>query len=394
MSGFSDVARSQPGASSRLRALILPLVLGGAVVVVAAALVIMLTVISPKRSATASFDAAKVAYNQAQSDLSNATSPAKSVADSADPRQLTDSSMLTTLQADLAAAGGYAPYTAGAPSRTVAIRQQTSTLNSQATAMESLAAQLASDGKAVRASQTSWAKTTLSDEIANATSLYNADDLADATSRNDLQSAINLAQIALAGLDRADPASIGTTAQQAVQALQAAEQAVQQSQQQNTPKPCGGVTLPDGVDPMVCGGLPSDAITVTATSMSSGYSLSMFSMPSGNIGCFTDIGYVECDIANYSYTMPSSLQAGCSPEIGCGPQMVVTNSGQVKAGQNGGVPEWNEAKSEGAPLPVAQYGQVINFAPVACLSATDGVTCWDTVSHHGFKMAAQVLQYW
>ena len=391
----SGMAQPQSEGPSPRRALVLPLVLGAAVLIVMVALVIMLTVVSPRRAAAASFDAAKTAYNQAQSSLSNAASPAKSIADSADPRQLTDSSTLTTLQSDLATADGYAPYTAGAPSRAADIKRQTSALNGQVTVMEGLTTQLADDSKAVQANQTSWAKAAVSDEIANATSIHNADKLADAASRSGLQSAINAAQIALAGFDQADPASVGTTAQQTVQALQAAEQTMQQSQQQNTPAPCGGVTLPDGADQMVCGGMPAGAITVTPTQGSYGNTMNVFSMPSGNIGCWSDDGGVACDIGTATWSMPADLQQWCQGD-GCGSSnaMEITASGVVRALMNSGVSDWTEAKLEGLTMPVAQYGQVIDFAPIACLSATDGVTCWDTVTHHGFKMAAQILQYW
>jgi len=52
------------------------------------------------------------------------------------------------------------------------------------------------------------------------------------------------------------------------------------------------------------------------------------------------------------------------------------------------------ATKAGKKLPEFAYGTSMAHADWACLSATDGLTCWNTVTRHGFKLARAAQTVW
>jgi len=351
----------------------------GVAVVVVVALVVVFTVVLPGQQ----HNRAQTAYTHAQNNLANTITASQPVANTANSDQLDDPSTLDTLNQALTAANNYA-----APGTSL----DTSTLTSETDTVNNLTSDLSTAADAVKSSQTTWAKNTLTAAITQAQTAHDTSAGASSQSLADLQTQLDDANTLLAGMDKADPATVGASAVTAAAALTTAEQNVQATM-------CGGITLPAGVDPMVCGnGMPSGAVAVTPTPAQY-VSYTIFSLPSGNIACWLeDTGAGEgtrCSALTQTWTEPPEF-VQCDEVGDCFGQDIVIENGVVGASLSDDCSTWGCMKGSGevATVPVAQYGQVMNLNPVACLSATDGVTCWDTNTHHGFKMSEAQLQYW
>jgi len=372
---------------------------GGIVMIVAVALILTFTVFLPNSNTERNFTTAVAAYQQAQTDLSTQLSAAQTVAGYSDPGALDSPDVLSKLNTDIQSA----QQNTGAPAPPMAknkseIRQQTSDLQAKTNTMKTQAGTLQSDVQAVQASALAWAKAALTTAISDANQVYSQYSYSpDTASLNNLQDQINQAQQVLDGLDQADPSTYTSASQASINSLSNAQAAVIAK----APVKCGNIILPLGIDPMVCGGIPASARTFPIVVDS----WSMFEMPSHNIACYSN-GYGEttaatCEIKNHSWKFPSEFMTQCNIDtdnqfnISCDPNMVILyTDGTVGMGEHSDTPPWYVTKMYNVKLPVLQYGQTVSFGSAACLSASDGVTCWNVTNHHGYKMSASHFYYW
>lgn len=372
----------------------LPIIIGGAALIVAVALILTFAVFLPSRDAENKFNDAAAAFQQAQTNLLAKVSAAQSVLGYASSDRVDDQDTLITLNNDLqTAAQSTADQVPAMASGASAIKQQASDLQAKADAMTSLVATLQRDITAVQASVLSWATAALTAAIVDANQTYSDYSYGDKTTLSALQDQITQAQAALDGLATADPSTYATTVDDSVTALQTAQANVVAA----APVKCGDVLLPTGVDPMVCKGMPSNAKRVYKDSYFGWY----FEMPSKNVACYSDGQDVTCEIGSYTWKTPAALQAACKPaaDIGCNDNIfILSMNGKTSLAMFSGCDGPLCYVEHGGDNPIKptilQYGQVANFTSFACLSASDGVTCWNINNHHGYKMSKSQFLYW
>jgi len=383
---------AQPaGRPARRLGRLIGLGLGAVVLVVALALVASFVV--PHVSAATDFNRAVSDFGQAKDNLMRQIDDVAAVGSAYPADQLADASALDRFQAALATAR--ALVQADPPTMAAAtpdIRHQADALRDDIAAMETSQAALQVAAGAIQQTHLAWAKTTLTDAIAQAQQAQAAAaGQADPAAQAALEQLIGQAQQALAAVNQANLATLGDLVSQLVGGLGQAALAVQAP----PPAPVCGPNLPAGVDPMVCAGLPAGAVSVT---VGANPALAVFSMPSLNIGCAVagTLGAADapvvCEIVRYSWSLPAELVQPCGG--GCTPLISLVGGQVAVVNLPSGPAPWSQARSAGLAVPVLRYGQVADFSPVACLSATDGVTCWDTTTHHGFKMSSDHLVYW
>jgi hypothetical protein len=106
-----------------------------------------------------------------------------------------------------------------------------------------------------------------------------------------------------------------------------------------------------------------------------------FQTPSRNIGCAigTDSG-ARCDIAERSWTAPPK-PAGCELDWGNGVEVFGGTGAFTCAGDT--------TLGQGPPLP---YGSSDQAGPFRCTSRTQGVTCENTDTGHGFFISREQVQ--
>ena len=106
--------------------------------------------------------------------------------------------------------------------------------------------------------------------------------------------------------------------------------------------------------------------------------LTMFTSPSGNIGCDIDAASARCDIAERDWA-PPTRPADCRFAYGQG----ITVSA-------GGAPQFvcagDTALGAGEPL---EYGSSITAGALRCESADAGMSCRDTTTGRGFTISRQ-----
>jgi hypothetical protein len=126
----------------------------------------------------------------------------------------------------------------------------------------------------------------------------------------------------------------------------------------------GSTTTPDGETP------PADIEVADSAT---------FVSPTGNIGCFIDKTAVRCDIAERDWEPPKApadceldygqgitLSAGGAAELVCAGDTVLGSGGDELA-----------------------YGQSISAGLLRCESSEDGITCRDTETGRGFRIARE-----
>ena len=162
---------------------------------------------------------------------------------------------------------------------------------------------------------------------------------------------------------------------------------------------------------MVCGPAPRSTVTLPGVSMPliSDDMMYGFVSPTRNLACgLWDSGTVACEAIQLSVAMPPDPQASEAAQYsGCRQGFSVSDDG---AGIlcNGGVIVADQLPKT-ASAPVLNYGDIIvttdypnpyadidtsSNDPVACQSAMTGITCWDTVTAHGFSLAKDVAVFW
>jgi len=372
----------------------LPVILGGVALLVAVALILTFAVFLPNRAAENKFNDAVAAFQQAQADLTTQVIVAQGVSNYATADTVDDPTTLDKLNADLQNAvqstTAQVPAMAGGAS---AINQQVSDLQANTDTMRSLITTLQGDVAAVQASALSWATAALTSAISDANQTYSQYSYGDKTSLSALQDQITQSQAVLDGLSSADPSTYATIVQDNTVALQAAQDNVVSA----APIKCGDIILPRGVDPMVCKGMPSNAKTLSG----SPYFVWFFQMPSKNVACDSDGSTVICEIQSYSWKTPTDLMTQCQQvgaDVACNQNVFILDvDGSVSLGLFGGCDSPMcfilHGGTDFKPLTL-QYGQVANFKAFACLSASDGVTCWNVKNHHGYKMNKTKFLYW
>lgn len=106
--------------------------------------------------------------------------------------------------------------------------------------------------------------------------------------------------------------------------------------------------------------------------------LTMFSSPTGNIGCAIEPSGVRCDIGERDWSPPPK-PSGCAGDYGQGIALEAgSKPGFVCAGDS----------TLGAGEALA-YGQSIAAGLLRCESATTGMTCTDTETGRGFMLAKE-----
>ena len=366
---------------------------GVVILAVIVTLVLVFQVFVPRSDVEGQFNDALAAYNKSQSALAAEVAVAQSTVDASDADYLTDPSTLDTLNKTLQTAATNSkvpPPTMG--TSTGQIRSQVNAMQQQARSMDDQTTSLATAVSNVQANVVLWAKSALTTAISDANGAYTQYSYStDTDSLAALQSQISSAQNTLAAVDRMDPNSVTMTVLQALTDLSKAQQAVVAS----APVHCGDVILPKGVDARACGAVPDGAVTLPSV----GQWGAMFEMPSHNIGCYPKDNGITCEIGTHKWTAPSDLMDTCKTTnedpTQCDASMIVIDSnGVVGVGYHQDVPQWKAAKFEGVTVPVLQYGNAIDYSPVACVSAEDGLTCWNTYTHHGFKMSTSTFVSW
>ena len=384
---------ARPGKRRLTRGLKVLIGVGATVVVIVVALAVTLALVLPQRNASSDFTTAASAYTDAQAQLVQTLHDARSTLSNVPDGQVADPGIRNRFDAATANAANLVSAQVPAKADTIAgVAAQVAQLRTDTATLQASQSELQASTQALADSHRTWAQNTLTAAITQAQQAYTASaDLVDDPSvRDALQQQISQAQATVNSLSQASLDTVSGTVTQTTSALNAA---VATFQSHARIRCSNGVAPPTGVDPMVCGGVPSGATTPTVNLDYGVYG--MFAMPSQNIGC-TQHGYgtdeVICEIINHSWTLPTSLTDACSPEMGCEDVGII--AGAVAIVQHGDVPPWANAKAAKATIPVLKYGQVADFSPAACLSATDGITCWDTMTHHGFKMSASTFLNW
>lgn len=160
-----------------------------------------------------------------------------------------------------------------------------------------------------------------------------------------------------------------------------------------SPKPAcpQGVTLPSGVDPRACGPMPSNAKVFTEETI--------IASPSKNIGC--DLwpyfdgsldGSLSCVILQSTIKFPAK-PADCEYEwvnyVGLESRVTVGECRSDPSAASMALSGFDGFTYETVP-----YGSIVAIGQVACLSASEGMTCWNTKSGHGFQLARASLKTW
>jgi len=364
------------------------------IVVVLAVAVSLLMVFQPWRSTpqiTQDFNDAVSRYETSQQALT------QKIADAEDLKsidaQVSDPAVMDRLSSALDDAQS---KVASAPAMAESRRQienQTSQLTNQTQTCDDVAASLDQAMQAVSSGRIQYATDALNEAIASAQAVLDqSHSTGDQSARSALAIAIQRTKTIVSGLATADPASFAATISEQQSSLQQASQAVLGDQ----PMTCdNGVTVPVGINPMVCQSMPRTAIQ-TVVSGAAVASTTQFSMPSGNVGCTRnpyDTGMI-CEIIRKDWTLPSNLVPACPAGNSCGEPIAAIEDGNVTAVIRGDAPWANDINNSAVTVPVLAYGQVADLSPVACLSDEDGVICWDTSTHHGFQMSVIVFTYW
>ncbi|MDR0284166.1 MAG: hypothetical protein LBI33_04650 [Propionibacteriaceae bacterium] len=391
-----------PAASPRRRQSnwTLIIILAAVIALVAVGTSVYLGVIRPRGDlarAEADFTTASTEHEHAQADLNAALQAAGLY----DGRYTADEVSTEATTALATAADQAKPAVVPTPEPAAdapALRAQIAQMAGETTAAGQATAKLTAAMGNVDASVRQIGTDKLTAAIADAQTAWDASAglVKDESVRTTLSDAISTANTALAGLSEADPQDVVKTVADQIQALSTATAAISGNQKTQCP---GGVVLPTGIDPMVCGGMPATAI-VPQVPDGAGNTQVQFAMPSGNVGCTKQAYDVAalCEIIRKDWTLPETLAPACAandPRCDGGADPAL-KGGQVTYVRHTDVGPWTNNRAADPPLtiPVLAYGQVANFAPVACLSHVDGVVCWDTSTHHGFRMSVTTFDYW
>lgn len=108
--------------------------------------------------------------------------------------------------------------------------------------------------------------------------------------------------------------------------------------------------------------------------------LTLFSTPSGNIGCVMDPEYVRCDIRERSWEPPPE-PADCELDFGQG----------IELGADGKPSFICAGDTTLGAEDTLEYGETSKIGPYRCVSAAAGITC-QAESGHGFFLSKQTYE--
>ena len=176
-----------------------------------------------------------------------------------------------------------------------------------------------------------------------------------------------------------------------------------------------GVNIPAGVDAgIVCAASVSSTVRLPgfkAPGVDGGATTYYgFKSPTGNLSCdWSDGPTVECTARVMGVAYPHDPRNDDCPTdvMECAPRGLYV----ADDGTGVGMPNDVRVMDQIPDLPngpVLGYGQIalstdypMSYVsdirpqdPVACYSAQDGVTCWNTVTHHGIKISRTQAVYW
>jgi hypothetical protein len=121
--------------------------------------------------------------------------------------------------------------------------------------------------------------------------------------------------------------------------------------------------------------------TSTSTASTATVNLSTFKSPSGNIGCIIIDGGARCDIRQRNWS-PPPRPASCPNVVNFGQGLAVNRSGSGRF-----VCAGDTAMDPSAQALPYNTGTVVG--DISCTSATNGMSCTNTSSGHGFFIAIQ-----
>jgi hypothetical protein len=110
-------------------------------------------------------------------------------------------------------------------------------------------------------------------------------------------------------------------------------------------------------------------------------SLTGFTSPTGNIGCFIDRESVRCDIADRDWEPPAK-PTGCDLDYGQGIELPAGGAADFVCASD-------SALDGGEPLP---YGQSIAAGTLRCESSEAGMSCSDAETGRGFSLAKEAYE--
>ena len=388
--------RADSSAAGRKR--LIAIAVAGVVIVVALALVLTFAVWLPHKQAVTDFDEAAANFRQAQASLASQVRSAEDVLTTVDADQIDDPTTAEQLSQQLASAKESVALSPPEIARkTAEINDQTTELVAHTETFGQQANQLTQSAQDVQQSQLSWAKATLIAAIDEAQKVYDKYvSYGDKKTLAALEKLLTAANQQLESIEAGDPALAGELATQAARELEKAQKSVIKE----APIRCkNGVILPKGINAMVCGGMPAKAKVLTISDP--WFTMKGFQTPSGSIGCSDGYGpnVITCEIVTYPKNPPKlvndckrGMRDDASQCSSAG--LIAIWRGKVSVFPHGDMPPIDAAKMDGIRVPVLQYGQVAKFKGVACLSAKDGVTCWNTSTHHGFRANRDSVIYW
>jgi len=129
----------------------------------------------------------------------------------------------------------------------------------------------------------------------------------------------------------------------------------------------------------------------------------IFITPSANIGCDMSRaapdgsfdGEVRCDILEATFSAPPQPKGGCAAGDWVSGVTRLSGKGAAIAGACAGDPTVAFiALGNGEKPPVLAYGSSLVAGDFVCMSATDGLTCWNTATNHGFKLSKSTRLVW
>ena len=385
-------AATVPGSKKKPTVIIIVAILA---VLVCTALVLYMLVLRPQQlgdtQTKRDFASAVSEYQQVQTTLTQRIDDAEKV--QAIDAQAADVSLDNNLSSAINAAKGLVadpPAMSADPNQ---VATQTAQIKGLSGACTNAITSLEQAIQSVTSSRIQYATDAVNQAIATAQSVLDQSQglVSDETTRSALSAAIQQAHGVVDGFSTGDPAGFSAAIAAQQEALQKASQAVLDVQ---TVICSNGVVVPSGINPIVCTSMPSTAIQTMTVGGYKRYA--QFSMPSGNVGCTKDpygAGMI-CEIIRKDWTLPSPVVAQCASND-CGTPEPAIRDGIVTSIRHTDVAPWASNRDNSAvTIPVLPYGQVANFSPVACLSDEDGVVCWDTTTHHGFRMSVIVFDYW
>ncbi|MCL1923763.1 MAG: hypothetical protein FWG15_07930 [Propionibacteriaceae bacterium] len=378
--------------SSKKKPIIIGSVLGGLVLLAGIGVAVFFFVIQPSML-NKDFDTAVEEYGTARDALTTAVADATESLEITEADQLKDPLLHEALAAEIVSATPHIEdKTPAKASSTGETKLQIATLEETTAVVQKATETLSAKTLQVDESRMEYLGELLSAAIEEAQAVYESSEglVKEEANRIALKEVIDSALQTRTTFNLMERTTMVESVDASLGELKEAISVIKTSQQTKCP---GGVLLPNGIDNVVCEGMPYSATTPRVQGQY--MTFTQFSTPNGNIGCTTDAygpGMVFCETKNQSWSLPGDI----TPEkpVTGGSVAPILSNGTVSGQWYGDVPPWANNKSEGLSIPTLAEGTVANMGDVACRSQDEGVLCWDTSTHHGFFMNSREFTYW